>query len=264
VRLATARTSAVNGYGLVLRYPASWRRYDWQVVTSFTDGMAYLSTGREHNPCRTTRHGDATEIRCRAPIRRLAPGGVLVTWTSIAFPEPQRRQPLAGLPGRLVTLPSGWLEKVARNVPGMCSGIGTTTAVTADFARPTSEGVRYEMDACLRAPDVTANLQQVVAMLRDVQFSPVPTSPAAAALTRFTITPDHARTVSMTAVAPSFTVSCHTGGLSSGHGVGFHQAMTQPLRFPDGVGSQSMWGGSQNGASITATLVRPGVVRFAC
>lgn len=162
----------MNGYRLVLRYPAGWRRYDWQVISSFTDGVAYLSTGRERQPCKTTHAGGSTETACGAPIDRLAPGGVLVTWTAIGFPEPPTRKPLAGIPGRLVRLPSGWLEKVSRNAGGACSGIDTTASVTADFARPTDSSDRYEMQACLRAPEVATHTQQVLAMLDHVRFVP--------------------------------------------------------------------------------------------
>jgi hypothetical protein len=172
VALTTYRTSADNGYRLRLRYPATWRRYDWQVVTSFTDAMAYLSTGRELPPCKTTHPGGSTEIACHPPIRRLAPGELILTWTGVGFPEPRGREPLAGIPGRLVRLSSGWLEKVSASTSPICSEIGATAAVTAGFARPTDGGVRYEMQACMRAPDIARHTQEVRAMLRDVRFVP--------------------------------------------------------------------------------------------
>jgi hypothetical protein len=137
--------------------------------------MAYLSTGKERSPCKTTHPKGSMEIRCGYPIKRLAPGGVLVTWTAWGFPEPAGRPPLAGIPGRLVRLRSGWLEKVFLGGGG-CSGVDASSALTADFARRTDHGARFEMRACMRAPNVAAHTKEVTTMLLDLRFAPPATT----------------------------------------------------------------------------------------
>jgi hypothetical protein len=175
-RLVSYETSAVNGYRIALRYPEAWHRYDWQVVSSFTSSMAYLGTDHEHAPCKTTHRKGTTEIACRAPIDRLGRGGVLVTWTGVGFPSPAGHPPLAGVPGKLVRLPSGWLEKVSIAAHGACPGLDATRSITASFARrsPSASGRSFEMQACLRGPNVAAHTRQVLLMLDDTQFVPLP------------------------------------------------------------------------------------------
>src|SRR5690242_17859379 len=63
---------------------------------------------------------------------------------------------------------------------------------------------------------------------------------------RVTLTPQHPRTLPVPRLALPLMVSCHTGGLSSGHGIGFQQKITTSLS----AGTHS-WGDSMNGATIT-------------
>lgn len=76
---------------------------------------------------------------------------------------------------------------------------------------------------------------------------------------RVTVTPQHPRTLPVTRLALPLTISCHTGGLSFGHGIGFHQKITTSLS----AGTHS-WGGSLNGATITVNVGRSGVVGMSC
>jgi hypothetical protein len=172
VAMASYETSADNGYRIVLRYPASWRRYGWQVVSSFTNSMAYLSTGREHAPCTTTQSNGGMEVTCRSPLDRLAPGGILVTWTGAGFPAAADHRPLGGLPGDLLRRPAGWVEKISIRTPAVCPGLDATRSVTAYFAKRSWAGEYFQMQACLRAPGVSRHTDQVLAMLREVRFRP--------------------------------------------------------------------------------------------
>jgi len=161
-------TRAVNGYRLVLRYPTSWYRYDWPVHSSFTDGLAYLSTRREHRRCKTTHTAAGSKhVICRYQTKRLPPGGIFVTW--IAEGMPRVRAPPSGVHTR--RLPSGWLETVIPNQRNTCPRrLDATTSITADFVRPTDLNNSFDMFACLRPPNIARHTKQVLTMLRDLQF----------------------------------------------------------------------------------------------
>ena len=76
---------------------------------------------------------------------------------------------------------------------------------------------------------------------------------------RVTVTPQHPRTLPVARLALPLMISCHTGGLSSGHGIGFQQKINTPL-----LAGTHTWGGSSNGATITVNVSQRGVVRMSC
>jgi hypothetical protein len=76
---------------------------------------------------------------------------------------------------------------------------------------------------------------------------------------RVTVTPQHPRTLPVARLASPLMVSCHTGGLSSGHGIGFQQKISSPLS----AGTHT-WGDSMNGATITVNVSQGGVLRMSC
>ena len=79
VRLVSYETSAVNGYRLRLRYPASWQRHHTGCVSSFTATMVNLGVGEVRPLGSRTSHPSpgVTEIKCGPVIGRvLAPGAV--------------------------------------------------------------------------------------------------------------------------------------------------------------------------------------------
>jgi hypothetical protein len=159
--------------GLELRYPASWHHYDWQKpAMPFGFTLVYLGTDREHAPCKTTHRKGMTVIRCHSPINKLSHGGVLVTWGGGGRPVADGTPPLAGVPGKLVHLPSGWLEKISIGDGGDCPGLDATRNIDAAFARPSSSwaGRSISMTACLRGPLLASHTRQVLSMVRSAGF----------------------------------------------------------------------------------------------
>lgn len=169
-------TSAIDGYRLRVRYPASWRRYHTGCVSSFTATMVNLGMGELHPLGSRTSHPSpgVTEIRCGPPIgRRLAPGAVSLTWTAGALPHPAGQSPLATVTGRLLRTSMGWQEKLRVSGPGRCMGATADQTITAVVAARPS-GYLFEMQACLRQPGLAPHGDEVLAMVRSARFVPSP------------------------------------------------------------------------------------------
>ena len=128
-------------------HPAAWRESRYVESGSFSDLIVYLSDARLHAPCTTTRTNGGELTRCDWPLRKLAPGEVLVSWSNIGFPHegPEIPHPNATINGRPARI------EVAS--PGACSAVGGDETITADIARP--RGNHYEMVACLRGPNLS-------------------------------------------------------------------------------------------------------------
>lgn len=175
VRLGSFETPAVNGYRLRLRYPAAWRRYHTGCVSSFTATMVNVGVG-EVRPLGSRKSHPSpgvTEIDCGPPIgRTLAPGAVAVTWTADAFPMTGGESPLARVHGRLVRRRDGWSEKLRVGGHDGCPAATADESITADLAAPSSRGYSFEMQACLRGPDLALHAHEVLAMVRSTRFVP--------------------------------------------------------------------------------------------
>src|SRR3954447_7592632 len=84
---ADATVTTVTPYGLTFSHPAAWRATNYpDDQSSFTMSLAFLSTELLHDPCITTVDRTGTSIRCQAPLDRLRPGGVLISWSSFGMP----------------------------------------------------------------------------------------------------------------------------------------------------------------------------------
>ena len=68
---------------------------------------------------------------------------------------------------------------------------------------------------------------------------------------RVTVTPQHPRTLPVTRLALPLTISCHTGGLSSGHGIGFQQKIITAL-----LAGTHTWGGSATERQLGPTSAK--------
>jgi hypothetical protein len=175
--MVSFETSAVDGYRLRLRYPASWTRYHTGCVSSFTATMVNLGVGEVRPLGTRTSHPSpgVTEIKCGPVIGRgLRPGAVALTWTADAFPRRVGQSPLATVPGRLFRTPTGWQEKLRVSGPGPCLGAMADETVTANLAARTSHGYSFEMQACLRRPGLALHGHEVLAMVRSARFVPTP------------------------------------------------------------------------------------------
>ena len=154
--LATASFSAM---GLSFRYPAAWQIANWHSeMPSFNALIVYLSTSR--HPCAvTTRLGDVS-VLCPDRQAQLPPGGVLVTWEADGFPgwglTPLPNATIGGRPA----------IETRNNDDAWCTSLGGTETITALILR---DG--YQMNACLRAPDLPQQEAQISAMLATVHIT---------------------------------------------------------------------------------------------
>ena len=140
---------------LTFSYPASWTARRYEVASSFSSAIVYLSNQPLHDPCtRSGLPGGGLRITCGHPISALAPGGVLVEWTREGFPNwklsdaPGVRQQIAGRP-----------SKLAIRRPGRCANLGADETILASITR--SPDNRYQLLACLRGPSLATGEQQV-------------------------------------------------------------------------------------------------------
>jgi hypothetical protein len=173
VRLVWLETPAVDGYRLRMRVPASWRRYHTGCVSSFTATIVNVGVGEEHPLGSRTSNPSpgVTEVACGPPIGHvLAPGAIAVTWTAAGFPRPVGESPLARVPGRLVPRTDGWVEKLRIGGRSGCPRSSTDGAITAALWARSSRGYSFDMQACLRGPDVGLHAHEVLAMLRSTRF----------------------------------------------------------------------------------------------
>ena len=168
--------------GLVFDYPAGWRVYHYQEVSSFTSVVAFLATVDVPIPCATTVTSDSTEIDC-ADRFVLAPDSLVVTVMANGMPAfdinnvPAGATPLVvgGLPAYFETEP----------VP---SG-GDTETLTWTLSRPGSVDNYYAIRAAIRGPHLgpfEAALHDLIAGLRyNPPVVPLPTAvpPTAAVAT---------------------------------------------------------------------------------
>jgi hypothetical protein len=67
--------------GIRLAYPATWREFHYEVVSSFSSVIAYLGTVEVQDPCTRT----ATSISCGSGFK-LPPGGIVVVVENHGFP----------------------------------------------------------------------------------------------------------------------------------------------------------------------------------
>ena len=162
-RAHPAPTVSFSAMGLSFRYPATWHRGAWNDDPSnFYTPIVYLSNGPLHDPCTVTYSPGVKSVDCTAPVTAMPPGGVLVRWDSDGFPDVHHPKPnttVAGHPAIESTTTGGW-----------CASLGATETITVMIPRDTPDNW-YQLDACLRAPNLPRQEAQISAMLRTVQLA---------------------------------------------------------------------------------------------
>ena len=151
-----------SAMGLSFRYPATWHPGTWNDVSSFTTLIVYLSTGPQHDPCTVTHNPGVTSVNCTDPVGSLPPGGILVRWEAAGFPTfhlPKPNTTIAGRPAVQTKTRGGW-----------CASLGATETITVLIPRDTP-GNWYQLDACLRAPNLPQQEAQISAMLTTVRIA---------------------------------------------------------------------------------------------
>jgi len=161
---SSAALATFHDEGLVFDYPASWRGYRYQVVSSFTNLIVYLATVDVPDPC--TRTPDS--IACGQSYR-LAPNSIVVTVTGRGFPgfnilqdQPAGARALVvdGLPAYVEELPP----------EGRAAGADSGTLWT--IARPGSVDNSFTIQADIRGPDVASQRRQADALVASLRFDP--------------------------------------------------------------------------------------------
>lgn len=167
----TVAGGAFTAGRLSFRFDRSWFPSTWDVVSTASDSIVYLTPQPTHDPCVTKRIKRGTETICTSPVTSLTPGGLLITWYYYGLPGTALRYS----PGRTVTIAGQPARLATGTADPACARIGGTRSVDATVQPATPDGSPdlLQMDACLTRPTQTA---PVLAMLRTLTF----TAPAVA------------------------------------------------------------------------------------
>jgi hypothetical protein len=146
---------------LTFSYPASWMPRKYEVVSSFSSAIVYLSNQPLHDPCTRSRIAAGESITCGHPLTHLDPDGILVEWSRHGFPgwnlslAPGTPQRIAGRPSR---------HAIRR--PGDCAIQidGADETIVAFISRPVTHNW-YQLLACLRGPNLASSEAQVRELL---------------------------------------------------------------------------------------------------
>jgi hypothetical protein len=144
-------------------YPGNWGEAQFEVVSSFSSAVVFLSTSPLSDPCDRR----PNSIECvRSAVAALAPNGLLVEWSTHGFPgwtfDPAKgRLILVG--GRRATLEDVEPGDDCRRVEG-----DRSIVVTVDDGR--APGNWLEMRACLRGPSLDVLRAQIQAMVATVRW----------------------------------------------------------------------------------------------
>lgn len=167
--------------GLIFDYPAAWREFHYEELSTKSQLIAYLGTVDVVAPCLTSGAAGGTQTECRDRYR-LVPESLVVTIRSNGSPmfdildRPPGVTPMTvgGLPG---------YSQVAS--PALDDPTGAERIVTMTIAMPGSVDNYYTITAAMRGPDLDplqASVEAMIASLRyDPPVVPLPSGSAAAA-----------------------------------------------------------------------------------
>ena len=146
---------------LSFTHPAAWKAYPfrWAGELHFRP-LVYLSTQPIHDPCSTK--GNTTS--CGFPVRRLRPGGVLITWQASGPPAialgPGPRARIDGHPARRVD-----------TTGGICRSIGADRTIDVLIETQPLPSTLTEFTACLRGPGLVQEETSVDALLASTKLA---------------------------------------------------------------------------------------------
>jgi hypothetical protein len=145
-------------------YPSSWNAATFDVASSFSTDLVYLSTAPLSDPC----DRDPSSISCsRLAATSLGANGILVTWSAwVGFPgwtfDPSEGSQLS-VGQRQATIVTAAAE-------GGCQKIGGVREIVVKIPRPAHSNW-MELDACLAGPDPSGAQGQLEAMLETVHWT---------------------------------------------------------------------------------------------
>ncbi len=145
-------------------YPGTWADARFDVVSSFSNVLVFLSTAPMSDPCDRT----ADSIACvRSAVSSLGPDGILVEWSGHGFPgwtfDPTKGRPML-VGGRRATM-----EQIAP-LEAPCRAIGGERELLVTIDDPTVDVNWTGMRACLRGPSLDGLQAQLEAMLTSVAW----------------------------------------------------------------------------------------------
>jgi hypothetical protein len=157
--------------GFSFDYPTRLRLDPVDVNEHYSTIVAYVSNQPLHDPCRRT----PNSITCGRPLTRLAPDGVLVTWTvaNSVGPVGNRLVDAPGVP-RIVGGHDAKVDVVA-SASDPCFGIGASVRIDARIRIQAfvPSDTTLDMDGCL-GPAAVSEQSTVLAMFDSVRFDAEP------------------------------------------------------------------------------------------
>ena len=187
------RLRRFTGYGLSFTFPRSWySQAPDQVDPTIATTLEFESTAPLRNACPVTTDSSGTSggYPCgSAPIAALPPDGVLADWstpdqtTSGGVPELGRPRTIAGYPGWLFSGPAAANDlsvgSAANTLDYQQSGIScrelrANWVVAVGISTGTDSG--YQMLACVRGPDTSQAIMEVLAMVNSLRLGRNPGS----------------------------------------------------------------------------------------
>ena len=146
-------------------YPAVWQEARFEMVSSFSTALVFLSTASLSDPCTRT----PNSIACtRLAASKLEADGIYLVWFHWGFPawtfDPSKGTPQA-VGGRPATL-----ERL--DPTPSCRAIGGERELLVTVDNPTAQWNWNELQACLRGPALDVLEGQIDAMFATVHWRP--------------------------------------------------------------------------------------------
>jgi len=153
-----------SGGGLRFRYPAQWSAETYQVTSTFSSSVVFLSNQAMHSPCVTQHNSANTLVICSLPTGRLKRRSILAYWEENADPAWGFRLAM----GASVVI--GERRAKLQTTSNDC-GIGAQVSVDAVVVIPGMSDSWYEFFACIRGPGASTLERQARDLLGSVRFS---------------------------------------------------------------------------------------------
>jgi hypothetical protein len=152
---APSGSTVLNRGGLVVEYPASWARFDYDVTGTPSTLVTYLATVPVGDPCT----GGADGVSCGTAPYELAPGTLVVEILAAGIIEHEidlvlMRLTIGGMPASFRVEPSG----------------ADGRRLVWEIAR--SSRSMFRITADLRGPGLDVMQEQVTAMVEGLEFNP--------------------------------------------------------------------------------------------
>jgi len=154
--------SQYEGNALSFDYPGSWSAATFDVQSSFSNVLVYLSTAPMSDPCDRA----AGSISCtRLAVTALGPDGILVDWSRNGFPDwtfdPSKGKPMT------VDRRRATIEQYSDSHDCLGIGGGRELIVTIEDPVPRNWTMAW---ACLKGPSLDTLQGQFDAMLSTVKW----------------------------------------------------------------------------------------------